>query len=86
MLLPALKETAEKLLIPKSKISKSKKPELIELILKQQEIQDSSPIDTINLENNESSTMTVINETTEEIKLSEEKVEADKKERTRIKR
>ena len=39
MLLPELKEAAEKLLIPKAKISKSKKPELIELILKKQDMQ-----------------------------------------------
>lgn len=40
MLLPELKEMAEKLLIPKSKISKAKKSELIELIHKQQSMQD----------------------------------------------
>lgn len=34
MLLPELKEIAENLLVPKAKIIKSKKPELIELILK----------------------------------------------------
>lgn len=39
MLLPELKEIAEKLMIPKTKISKSKKPELIELILKKQDMQ-----------------------------------------------
>jgi transcription termination factor Rho len=37
MLLPELKEAAEKLLIPKAKIAKSKKPELIDLILKKQQ-------------------------------------------------
>ena len=36
LLLPELKEVAEKLMIPKAKIAKSKKPELIELILKKQ--------------------------------------------------
>jgi transcription termination factor Rho len=36
LLLPELKDVAEKLMIPKAKIAKSKKPELIELILKKQ--------------------------------------------------
>ncbi|MBK9330607.1 MAG: transcription termination factor Rho [Sphingobacteriales bacterium] len=40
MLLPELKEIAEKLMIPKAKIAKSKKPELIELILKIQDMQE----------------------------------------------
>lgn len=42
MLLPELKEIAEKVLIPKAKIAKSKKPELIELILKQQDMQEKN--------------------------------------------
>lgn len=40
MLLPELKEIAEKLMIPKAKVVKSKKPELIELILKKQDMQE----------------------------------------------
>lgn len=42
MLIPELKEIAENLLVPKAKISKSKKPELIELILKKQDMQEES--------------------------------------------
>ena len=42
MLLPELKEIAEKLLVPKAKVIKSKKPELIELILKKQDMQEES--------------------------------------------
>ena len=42
MLLPELKEIAENLLVPKAKIIKSKKPELIELILKKQDMQEES--------------------------------------------
>lgn len=42
MLLPELKEIAEKTGVPKAKISKSKKPELIELILKKQDMQEES--------------------------------------------
>lgn len=42
MLLPELKEIAEKTGVPKAKIIKSKKPELIELILKKQDMQEES--------------------------------------------
>ena len=42
MLLPELKEIAEKVLIPKAKIAKSKKPELIDLILKKQDMQEKN--------------------------------------------
>jgi transcription termination factor Rho len=71
MLLPELKEIAENLLIPKSKISKSKKPELIELILKKQDMQEQ--------ETNEE-TVAVPMEQKEETPLKE------KKERVRIAR
>ena len=48
MLLPELKEAAEKLLIPKAKIAKSKKPELIDLILKMQEMNETEVVETTN--------------------------------------
>ena len=48
MLLPELKEAAEKLLIPKAKIAKSKKPELIDLILKMQEMNEPEVVETTN--------------------------------------
>lgn len=48
MLLPELKEAAEKLLIPKAKIAKSKKPELIDLIIKMQEMNEPEVVETTN--------------------------------------
>ncbi|MFN8283054.1 MAG: transcription termination factor Rho [Chitinophagales bacterium] len=77
MLLPELKETAEKLLIPKAKIAKSKKPELIDLILKKQEMQET----------NEEDAVVANTETVEETKETPETKENDtKRERTRIPR
>jgi len=71
MLLPELKEAAEKLLIPKAKISKSKKPELIELILKKQDMQQE--------ETNEEAVVVAVEEKVEN-------PSKEKKERARIPR
>jgi transcription termination factor Rho len=71
MLLPELKEIAEKLLIPKSKIAKSKKPELIELILKKQDMQEQEI---------KEETVAV------QIEKTEETPQKEKKERVRIPR
>ena len=71
MLLPELKNIAEKLLIPKAKIAKSKKPELIDIILKKQDMQQE--------ENNEE----IVAATVE---VKEESAPKDKKERVRIPR
>jgi transcription termination factor Rho len=70
MLLPELKEIAEKVLIPKAKVAKSKKPELIELILKKQDMQEKESKEEV----------VTKTETTEENPAKE------KKERTRIPR
>jgi transcription termination factor Rho len=71
MLLPELKTLAEKLLIPKAKIAKSKKPELIDIILKKQDMQQE--------ENNEE--MAAAN-----VEGKDETPQKEKKERARIPR
>ncbi|MDB5227255.1 MAG: transcription termination factor Rho [Bacteroidota bacterium] len=55
MLLPELKEVAENLKISKATVAKSKKPELIELILKKQDMQETNDDEEIvvNGENND---------------------------------
>lgn len=70
MLLPELKEIAEKLMVPKAKIAKSKKPELIELILKKQDMQEEEPKEEVAVNADAAS----------------EKPIKEKKERTRIQR
>ena len=70
MLIPELREIAEKTGVPKAKISKSKKPELIELILKKQDMQEESKAEEV----------VIKTETTEENSPKE------KKERVRIPR
>jgi len=72
MLLPELKEIAEKLLIPKSKIAKSKKPELIEIILKKQDMQQ---------EETTKEDIAAVN-----VESKEENQQKEKKERARIPR
>ena len=70
MLLPELKEIAEKVLVPKAKITKSKKPELIELILKKQHMQEKDSKE----------------EVVTKAETTEENPAKEKKERTRIPR
>ncbi len=70
MLLPELKEIAEKLLVPKAKIAKSKKPELVELILKKQDMQEQESKD----------------EVVKDVETTDENQQKEKKERVRIPR
>lgn len=74
MLLPELKEIAERFMIPKAKIAKSKKPELIELILKKQGMQEQETKDE----------EVVVNAA--EAVNPEDAPKKEKKERTRIQR
>ncbi len=90
MLLPELKEAAEKLLIPKAKIAKSKKPELIDLILKMQEMNETDVVETtnetiVNIADNEA---IITNETIAKTEIvAENNTTAEiKKERIRIPR
>ena len=90
MLLPELKEAAEKLLIPKAKIAKSKKPELIDLIIKMQEMNEPEVVETTNetIVNTTENEAIKTNEITEKTEIVAEKNTNGeiKKERVRIPR
>ncbi|HUM53294.1 MAG TPA: transcription termination factor Rho [Chitinophagales bacterium] len=90
MLLPELKDAAEKLLIPKAKISKSKKPELIDLILKMQEMNEPEVVETTNetIVNTTENEAIITNETVQKTEIVAEKNTNGevKKERVRIPR